>query len=793
MNIEQVKFPLKDKLDKNMKKERKIKLPALPNVKLNFLTLSCAALCFLLPMARTSSGIYVFVWSFMAYACVKKKNEFLLFPALSLVLPLFLYGWEELLKFAAVYGALLAYPYVAKGELNILSCAFFTSGVVLIVSLCSAFINGALFVSVIYAVCESLLCICFVPVFTRAMDCVENLRRKTLFTTQDRLCLCTVLTAASSSLCFLSIKGACVSVCLGAFFIGICMAAFDSASAVSLCVLCGSSLYVFSGFPFSFAALWAVGGVCGIMFKELSKTSSIVIFYVISALGSFLIMPPKSALPQCIAMLCGCAAAVLLLPKALAFAAKLKNRNAHTPAALSDTLASVVKDEVSVQKNMLNELSRNVQLCEVENDGDIAKAICRVVAGDICAGCIMKNQCWAEEGEDTYMIFNELIKRCVINPAVSYNNLPNRFISKCAHNQVMYKTICCIYDGLKMKQDFGVKLGRFKNIINSQFVHLNRILDRLNDKISYGMKLNSSDSEEVLNALQNDGLNAAEAYVMENSLKKQLVIIKSCDPMTEDELNRSVPMNLGEALGKDFVFDHKSVSGEKNKTYSYTFTEEYPYRLSTGFAACCKENGEYSGDKNSDMILSNGMHMLAICDGMGTGRKAGAQSGRVLDMLEEMLNCGYDETEAIDMINSILVLDESDEIFTALDLFLFDLNKGVGEFVKAGASPSFIKRGNKAEVINYDTLPVGILEETHIKKGLKKFQKGDLIYFMSDGYYESVKNDDAYIIKKITECDLRNPQRIAEALFADALERSEGKACDDISVLVVKVRQTALA
>ena len=157
-------------------------------------------------------------------------------------------------------------------------------------------------------------------------------------------------------------------------------------------------------------------------------------------------------------------------------------------------------------------------------------------------------------------------------------------------------------------------------------------------------------------------------------------------------------------------------------------------------------------------------------------------------MLEVLLNAGFDETKALDMINSVLVLDDSREIFAALDLFLFDLNKGIGEFVKAGACPSYIKRGRDTKKISYDSLPMGILEETHIHKGIQKFAKGDYVYFMSDGFFESVGSDEDYIRSSLLRHDYRNPQKVADALFTDALEKAGNIARDDVSIMVVKVR-----
>jgi stage II sporulation protein E len=253
-------------------------------------------------------------------------------------------------------------------------------------------------------------------------------------------------------------------------------------------------------------------------------------------------------------------------------------------------------------------------------------------------------------------------------------------------------------------------------------------------------------------------------------------------------IKNEIPDVLSEILDKDIVYDYSVNRRKDDQDYNYSYTEEYPYKLSIGLSRCCKEEYSYSGDNISNIILSNGMHMIALCDGMGSGSVASHQSSRVLYMLEELVISGCDENSAINIINSILVLEEGEEIFSTLDLFLFDLNKCVGEFVKAGASPTYIRRGYDIEKIDFDTLPVGILEDIHIHTGVRNFKRGDFIYFMSDGFLDSIMNDETYLMQQMLQYDYRNPQKIADALFEDALRFSSGKAVDDITIMVIKIR-----
>ncbi len=57
--------------------------------------------------------------------------------------------------------------------------------------------------------------------------------------------------------------------------------------------------------------------------------------------------------------------------------------------------------------------------------------------------------------------------------------------------------------------------------------------------------------------------------------------------------------------------------------------------------------------------------------------------------------------------------------------------------------PFFIKRGNKVEVINSNTLPFGVLEEPDVYTVEKQVSNGDVIVSISDGILD-VKNDGSF-------------------------------------------------
>ncbi|NLW69716.1 MAG: SpoIIE family protein phosphatase [Eubacteriaceae bacterium] len=784
MSSEQMKAPAKKKFGKTLRQDGKIK------VDFTYKHALAALGAVLLSSAATYYGMKPFVWAYAAYLAIKKGKDYIPCALTCAVVPFFASGVLEGVRVAVCVIAYAAYPLIVKGELNILSAAFYSAGVTLTAGIGFTLISPQS-VSAIYTVCEGLLTLCLIPIFSRAMECLENYKRKTVYTTQDTICLTLLSCSFISGTAAVSIASVRLALILFVYLLLAAGSLFGTAATLLFSVTCGICLCVFSLMPFSVIALLGISAFIYILFSDLSEPVGVFTFGASFIFGLYCI--GNGTVGNLIAVLIACVTFALTSPL-------LKRQVLTSPANasmaadnLAGTVTSMVADEILLQKNMLSELNRNLSSPAPAKVPDLKKAICRVAAGDICSGCERKNTCWNDEFcEETFEAFCEVIDSLEENPSLDYESLPPLFKKRCAEGRIMFKAISYIGDTFKIREETTQKAAGFRNILSAQFSHLNIILERLCTSINTGFRINRADSLEAMNCIQNEGINISLALVFEDNRKKQRIVIKSEEILTDEEIKRVIPAALSEALGKDIVFDFKS-GNTREGGYSFAFSEEFTYRLSVGYAGCSREETDPSGDCTSDIVLSNGMHMLAICDGMGTGKTAGMQSARVLDMLEELLNCGYDETKALDMINSILIMDSSEEIFAALDLFLFDLNKGIGEFVKAGASPSFIRKGNDTETVSYDTLPMGILDETHIQKGMKKFHRGDYIYFMSDGFFNAFSGSEAVVAEKIAAYNYRNPQRTAEALLAEAKSRNSGAAADDISVMVVKVRQTRLA
>lgn len=210
--------------------------------------------------------------------------------------------------------------------------------------------------------------------------------------------------------------------------------------------------------------------------------------------------------------------------------------------------------------------------------------------------------------------------------------------------------------------------------------------------------------------------------------------------------------------------------------------------VSVGAVGVAKEGQNVSGDGFSFMELKEGMYMLALCDGMGVGKKAAHHSEKTLTFLERLLEAGYDQATALKVANSAMNAITDEEGFSTIDLVLINTVSGKAKFVKAGAPVGFIKRGMKVEIIKGGSLPVGIMDEISPKIIEKIVRSGDMVIMVTDGIMDAFsegQNGEQALRRFLMETKTANPQELAEKILKKTKEKDNIR--DDMTVLVASI------
>ncbi len=216
---------------------------------------------------------------------------------------------------------------------------------------------------------------------------------------------------------------------------------------------------------------------------------------------------------------------------------------------------------------------------------------------------------------------------------------------------------------------------------------------------------------------------------------------------------------LTKTLGEKIVLNQEASVGKKLE-----FISEDKYVMALGVANKTKTKSDVSGDSTLTIRLKDGKYLIAISDGMGSGKEAKKSSTEALQLLENLLLSGFDKNISLELINNSLI-NRNKESYASLDIAIVDLYMGNVEFLKSAACPTYIKSGKRVQMVKSNSLPTGIIEESKIQTFDKDIEQGDIMVLCSDGVLDSnveYKNKELWIKYLLEDIETTNTRKNSE-------------------------------
>jgi stage II sporulation protein E len=181
---------------------------------------------------------------------------------------------------------------------------------------------------------------------------------------------------------------------------------------------------------------------------------------------------------------------------------------------------------------------------------------------------------------------------------------------------------------------------------------------------------------------------------------------------------------------------------------------------------------------------------MALSDGMGSGTEAAAQSGRVVELTQQLLETGFSARSALKMVNTILLLSgsEADQHPATLDLACVDLHTGVMEMMKMGAPVSFVIGEDGVELLQARQIPAGVMNQTEPSLLTRKLWDGERLIMMTDGVLDACPGNrkEQTMSDYLASMPVCSPREMAEKILNFACENA-GESRDDMTVLVAGI------
>ena len=411
------------------------------------------------------------------------------------------------------------------------------------------------------------------------------------------------------------------------------------------------------------------------------------------------------------------------------------------------------------------------------------------VTGNVCAGCERRGECLGEKHSVTYQMMYEILCAAEEYGAELNMELKRRLKRQCLFAPRFLRESLEEFENAKQilmwnhrlvqaREGYARQLTSFAKMIQYTTRELDAGIfqdDHLEKRIKAALKKENVKLLSVVFYMTQQG--KYEVHLTVKAMKGRVVLAKDVAFLVGKCIGRTMIPRQGERL----------VIGEEYGTIACM--EGAKFQTLQGVARIGKGLEEISGDTFLMKDLPGGRKGVALSDGMGSGEEAFRDSTMVVEMLEELLEAGFPVETAVQMMNTALVTGREEVKFCTLDVCLFDLYQGSCEFVKAGASATFIKRKKEVEKIESTTLPIGVVQNIELDREERNLESGEYVIMVTDGVMDALPEgtQEEKIVEFIRETDIVNPTEFARGILSQVLKSSGGMPMDDMTVLVIGI------
>ena len=476
--------------------------------------------------------------------------------------------------------------------------------------------------------------------------------------------------------------------------------------------------------------------------------------------------------------------------KELKFSLKAEEATTYTEKLKSITTLKLTSFANSFEKLSKTFLSLSEKKTTLEKQ-DISRLIDDVVS-KVCIKCSLKNVCWGKNFYTSYQNIFSLLNTNIDANSFNKNDFSNYFLRNCINITQFIDVLNKTVEIYKLNLMWQNKLIESREIICKQLNGVSLIISELSKNINEEINFLEDTSLKIKKALNKNKIKTKDVIITENKDKIE-VLIKAHPCYVPNKCTKTILPIVNEILGKKFYKECYNciIKKENNESVCYIkLIEEQKYRIKTETIVSPKNKTNVSGDTHSAISLPGGKFLLAISDGMGSGKSAKKDSVATIELLEDFLSSGFSNELAINMINSALFLKSTKDTFATLDMCIINLYTGIAEFIKIGAASSFLIRNGEVILLKSTSLPIGVLNNLEPDIKLKKLQNDDILIMISDGVLDSNNNvwdKEKWLKNLLSNLKTKSIKDIANILFKETKNNYLDGLKDDITILVAKI------
>jgi len=543
----------------------------------------------------------------------------------------------------------------------------------------------------------------------------------------------------------------------------------------------------FRGEPISDMALLCVMGIVPAIFRELGRFP-VATMYMITATAMGLLYEGMLLNMHEIGGLASAVIVFLLLPKSLAYRIDSSVYREKYELLAVQNIRDIAKIKMVDFSNSFLKLSKSFGTIAEKQSALEKFEINRIfedLSEKLCKNCRNCSKCWESDFNETYQEACHMFDMAEKNGYISKEDVPTQFAGRCICTDQFLIETNRGFEIAKLNRSWHNKMAESREAIAGQLKEVSSVIRDFSSDLYATPEASITKEERVIHRLRANHILTKSITMIERNNKRQEIYLKVACKHGRCMTTKEAANMISDELGIRMCASQASKSVISKDYDTFIFVEDTKFKVLTGLARAMKGDEKISGDNFSFLKLDTGEMVIALSDGMGTGKAASDESEAVIVLLEQLIEAGFKEESAIRLINSSLVLKEGEQPFSTIDMSIINLFTGICEFIKIGAAATFIKRDQWVETIRSTTLPVGILNSVDYDSIKKKLYDGDIIIMVSDGVLDSIREEDKekFMENMIMEMKSNNPQEIANLIMDQTLAQREYIPMDDMTII----------
>jgi len=430
-----------------------------------------------------------------------------------------------------------------------------------------------------------------------------------------------------------------------------------------------------------------------------------------------------------------------------------------------------VSDSLLEISKLLYDFGSSEKSISIESRYEACLEICEAN----CYSCPKRSICWDRDPLTTRENIDKLSVASYYNKSVSRSDIEEKFLHRCPNIDTI---IDKINERCRDEEESLLKNDKLE-ISSMDYENISRLLGKESKKLREEFTLDSQLTDRVRRLCDSIGL-IYDRIGVYGDVKKRIIatgVDMEGSKCTSSALLSELEHALGRRMGPP--------SFEGDSPSSVMIVESAnKYAVESAKMSGKSEADEQNGDTASAFLSCDNKFYMLICDGMGSGKEASSTSRICAEFLKKLLFHHPDKEISISMANNFL-RNKRVECSSSVDLLEIDLADGKSSFIKSGAAPSYVKRGDRVFKLFSKTAPIGIMKKPDAEELNFNLQENDIVVMISDGVCQG-DEDDGWLTSILSKVDSESIDTIPSLILSRSNER--GLSSDDKTVSVCVVR-----